>query len=42
MAKQRVWDLCGTSVYRMSKWKELGKNKNAGFVPCIQEGQFQV
>lgn len=27
MAKQRGWDLCGTSVYRISKGKELVKNK---------------
>lgn len=31
MAKQRGWDLYGTSVYRISKWKELVKNKMLDF-----------
>lgn len=31
MAKQRGWDLCGTSVYRISKGKELVKNKKDFF-----------
>lgn len=42
MAKQRGWDLYGASVYRISKWKELVKNKNVGFLPCIQEGELQM
>lgn len=37
MAKQRGWDLYGTFVYRISKWKELVENKNVGFLPCRKD-----